>query len=584
MRAKMVGVLLGLCLLIAAAPEARAFCGFYVGGAGAKLFNNATMVVMMREGKRTVLSMQNNYQGPPSDFAMVVPVPVVLQKENVKTLPPQIFSRVDQLAAPRLVEYWEQDPCAPMPRYDRMPRSMSAGSGGMKRQKASKPKGKVTIEAQFVVGEYEIVILSATGATALDDWLRAHKYNIPAGAAPILRPYVQQGMKFFVAKVNSKKVKFKGGQAMLSPLRFHYDSDLFALPVRLGLLNSKGTQDLIVHILSRGQRYELANYDNVTIPTNFDVSPRTAKSFGAFYVALFDEVMKRNPRSVVTEYSWNASSCDPCPTPALTMAEIKALGADVLTGGPPPPATKPTMRPGGPRRRRPRSRWGAGGFVLTRLHTRYSKHVLGEDLVFRQADPIVGGRERTGAGGKLEHSAKPGSVNNFQARYIIRHRWKGAVACKNPRRGIWGGPPGGHAGNTRPKPALNLAFAPRRSSLKTFVSWDVASWTKRSKGKPMGLAQSIGKGAPSQPGPDPTPQPTATASAAPTQVAQNTPAPTAAPTQTAPVPIAPPSQPRDQGCGSCAVGSRGGSWPAGTALFAIAAALWLRRRRLIVVA
>ena len=43
-----------------AAPSADAFCGFYVAGADQKLFNNATMVVLMREGTRTVLSMQNN--------------------------------------------------------------------------------------------------------------------------------------------------------------------------------------------------------------------------------------------------------------------------------------------------------------------------------------------------------------------------------------------------------------------------------------------------------------------------------------------------------------------------------------------
>ena len=42
---------------------------------------------------------------------MVIPVPVVLQQENVKTLSPEIFSRVDKLGAPRLVEYWERDPC-----------------------------------------------------------------------------------------------------------------------------------------------------------------------------------------------------------------------------------------------------------------------------------------------------------------------------------------------------------------------------------------------------------------------------------------------------------------------------------------
>ena len=112
-RLRALGLALPLALAsLAATGSADAFCGFYVAGADQKLFKNGTMVVMMREGTRTVLSMQNNYQGPPENFALVVPVPVVLQKENVKTLPRTIFDRVDQLAAPRLVEYWEQDPCA----------------------------------------------------------------------------------------------------------------------------------------------------------------------------------------------------------------------------------------------------------------------------------------------------------------------------------------------------------------------------------------------------------------------------------------------------------------------------------------
>ncbi|MBM4780672.1 MAG: DUF2330 domain-containing protein, partial [Archangiaceae bacterium] len=51
-----------------------------------------------------------------------------------------------------------------------------------------------------------------------------NKYKIPEGAEPLFRPYVQQGLKFFVAKVNSKKVTFEKGMAKLSPLRFHYDA------------------------------------------------------------------------------------------------------------------------------------------------------------------------------------------------------------------------------------------------------------------------------------------------------------------------------------------------------------------------
>ena len=443
MRTRRLALALALAapLALAAAP-ARAFCGFYVGGADATLFNNATLVVLMREGTRTVLSMQNNYQGPPAGFAMVVPVPIVLQEENVKTLPNEVFAHVDQLAAPRLVEYWEQDPCMP-PRPSRKPPS------GVVRQKSGAPPPKepaslgVTIEAEFEVGEYQIVILSAEDSTGLDTWLRREKYAIPAGAEPLLRPYVEEGMKFFVAKVDPAKVKFDAqGQATLSPLRFHYDSKDFRLPVRLGMINSGGTQDLLVHILARGQRYELANYPNVTIPTNIDLDDQAKGRFGEFYAALFDATLARNPGAVVTEYAWDAGTCDPCPGPVLTGADMATLGADVL------PAADELRAP-----------WGVGGFVLTRLHARYGQGALAEDLVFRQAPPIVGGREWRN-GDKLEKGAREDRVNNFQGRYAIRHPWTGPITCQDPKRGRWGGPPEGS-----PKPAAqaakDLAFAPR---------------------------------------------------------------------------------------------------------------------------
>lgn len=475
-----------LAAVVGAAPgAASAFCGFYVSGAGADLFNNATQVVLMREGTRTVLSMQNNYQGPPEDFAMVVPVPMVLQEENVKTLDKGIFARVDQLAAPRLVEYWEQDPCAPQHEYkNRFMRARGGMVPSAPVMEASKDLG-VTIEAQFTVGEYQIVILGARDSAGLDTWLRQEKYRIPPGAEPLLRPYVQSGMKFFVAKVDTKKVRFQDGMAMLSPLRFHYDSDEFNLPVRLGMMNSAGTQDLIVHILAQGQRYEVANYPNTTIPTNLDVKDAARERFGEFYAALFDRTVEANPGAVVTEYAWDAATCDPCPTPALSPQELSTLGHDVLytpmpvaKSGKPKNApkdavdellAKPQAPPGriGMARRRP-----PGGFVLTRLHMRYGKGALADDLVFRAAQPIAGGREVMGAGGTLEQGATPAGFNNFQARYAIRHAWTGAVACENPRRGIWGGPPGGL------KPALEaatgLAFAPRgKVQLASFVTGEV---------------------------------------------------------------------------------------------------------------
>jgi hypothetical protein len=463
MRTSVVVVVLGIAALFSTSAEA--FCGFYVSGADAKLFNNATMVVLMRDGTRTVLSIQNNYQGPPEEFAMVVPVPVVLKKENVKTLPPEVFSRIDQLAAPRLVEYWEQDPCAPGP--------YGVPTGKRKvivESSEALPDWAVKIDARFTVAEYEILILSARDSAGLDKWLRSKKYRIPEGAEAVLRPYVQAGSKFFVAKVDPKKVRFLNGQAMLSPLRFHYDSKDFNLPVRLGLLNSSGTQDLIVHILAPGLRYEVANYPNYTIPTNLDLKDPAKNKFGAFYVALFDTLLKKHPGAVVTEYAWDAGTCDPCPSPPLSPEEIATLGGDVLqpaaneTGAPiaKAPPTKAKRPPSTPPKYVPIPPLAMPAtYVLTRLHARYGKDTLGEDLVFRAAPPIQGGREVRDVYGHLERSALPASINNFQGRYAIRHPWTGPIGCAQPQRGVWGGPPGTVGRPIGAEPALGLAFAPR---------------------------------------------------------------------------------------------------------------------------
>ncbi|CAN5897520.1 DUF2330 domain-containing protein [soil metagenome] len=437
-------------LLLVPAP-ADAFCGFYINGAGGDMFNNATQVVLMRQGTRTVLSMQNNYQGPPADFAMVIPVPVVLHEPDVKTLPKEVFGKVDTMGAPRLVEYWEQDPCGRKEdEYRRYP--MSPPSSMAVAESAGAPADYgVKIEAKFTVGEYNIVILSATESTGLDRYLRAQKYQIPKGAEALLRPYVAGGSKFFVAKVDPKKVRFVNGQAMLSPLRFHYDSDEFSLPIRLGLANSNGAQDLIVSILSPNQRYELANYQNVTIPTNLDVKDDVRTRFGEFYAALFDRTVEQNPGAIVTEYAWDASTCDPCPGPQLDGGDFLTLGSDVLGGE-------------------------QYGFVLTRLHARYGKDGAPNDLVFRQAPPIVGGREIRDGTGQLEQRAKKDDTNNFQGRYAIRHAWTGTVACANPRRGVWGGPPEGvqQQIGTGGVAATNLAFAPRgQVSLPNLVAHDV---------------------------------------------------------------------------------------------------------------
>lgn len=177
----------------------------------------------------------------------------------------------------------------------------------------------------------------------------------------------------------------------------------------------------------------------------------TKERFGEFYAAMFDRMIALHPKGVITEYSWGAGSCDPCPGPdaALTAEELATLGADalpVLEGfagqGEMPPDISNRM-------------------TLTRLHVRYQKGALGDDLVFREAPPIAGGRGQPGPKGELERGLQVSPVNNFQGRYVIKHPWTGPVECEHPMRGVWGGPSGDSYAGASMKVATDTAFAPR---------------------------------------------------------------------------------------------------------------------------
>jgi uncharacterized protein (TIGR03382 family) len=663
-RALIAGLLLSPLLAVG---TARAFCGFYVAGAESELFADATMVVMMREGRTTVLSMQNDYRGPVEDFAMVVPVPVILAEENVKTLKKEVFDRVDRLAAPRLVEYWEQDPCPAAGTGEGTiglgnMGTIGHGGGGGSGSGYGGGALRVRVEAEFAVGEYDIVILSAEDSGDLDTWLRQNDYSIPDGAGDALAPYVQAGMKFFVAKVDVEKVTFEDGRAVLSPLRVHYQSEDFQLPIRLGMLNSSGTQDLIVHVLARNRRYEAASYDNAFVPTNLEVADGVREDFGGFYAALFDKVLEEHPNAVVTEYAWQATSCDPCPGPVLSESDLMTLGADVAidTGedAPEPEAPAPTTTQWTTRVRsgtveageglskeiirrvarrhinelrfchqsrlagRPADeanldvsvelsidsagrtgdvrvtaeghaglaaciqtavrRWvfpapegdevratlpflfqtqvrgprgyglgfgrgGGGGplfgFVLTRLHYRYGRGELGEDLVMRPAPAVEGGRG-VGPANELPTGATPAPANNFQGRYIIRHPWEGPIECENPRRGMWGGPPPEVSAPNETLAATNLGNQERGGV-------DLATLLKNPLPE-IGLSQVGGATAEAQPEPEPEPSEGEEPAAA--------------------------AEEGDDGCGGCAAADA----PTSTSLALLLAAWWLvsvRRRR-----
>ena len=372
-----------------ASPPAAAFCGFYVGKADASLFNEASQVILVRRDGKTVISMANDYRGELTEFALVVPVPQVLERGQVHIGERRLFERIDAYSAPRLAEYYDPDPCT-MPVMQRMdalkvPKPASEAVGGLKKEKAL----GVTVEASYTVGEYDIVMLSAKQSDGLETWLHDNGYRIPKGASAALKPYVRQNMKFFVAKVNLKE-QAKTGVAYLRPLQFAFESEKFMLPVRLGMLNAKGPQDLVLYVLTPQGRVETTNYRTVKLPANMELPTFVRGQFAPTYKALFDtQATREDYRAIFTEYFWDMGWCDPCAADPLSPDELRQAGVFWLD----PQAG---------------ARGGGQPVMLTRLHLRYTRESLSEDLVFQET----------------------ADRQNFQARYVLRHPWKGdAASC-----------------------------------------------------------------------------------------------------------------------------------------------------------
>lgn len=396
---------LAAVLILAAAP-ARAFCGFYVGKADASLFNKASQVILVRDDTRTVISMLSDYRGSLDEFALVVPVPEVLKQGQIHVGSRKIFDRIDSYSAPRLAEYYDQDPCA---RELYAPASVGVAQLGAanKESKAERSRALgVAVEASYTVGEYDILILSARESDGLETWLLENGYRIPKGASKALKPYIRQNMKFFVAKVNIKE-QARTGLTYLRPLQVAYESEKFMLPLRLGMVNADGPQDLIAYVLTRHGRVEATNYRTVKLPANMDLPVYIRSDFASFYGSMFEQQAKvQDQRVVFTEYFWDMSWCDPCAADPLSPDELGAAGVfwleseEQVDSG-----IAPRIGPG-PRR-------VAGATVMvTRLHVRYTPQTFPEDLMFQE----TGDRE------------------NFQARYVLRHPWRGkSDACPDAK-------------------------------------------------------------------------------------------------------------------------------------------------------
>lgn len=362
------------------------------------MINKSSQVIMVRDGQRTVITMSNDFSGSVDDFAMVVPVPTVLEEDDIRVAKQEIFDKLDAYSMPRMAEYYDGNPCEIAKRKYLRESMFAKNQVFMNTDSAVEDEEDfgVTIEATYTVGEYDILILSAEQSDGLESWLVSNGYKIPDNAKEVLEPYIKSAMKFFVVKVNLEEQKKSGFQA-LRPLQITFESQRFMLPIRLGMANAEKVQDLVIYSYTRNGATESTNYRTVKIASDEEVPIFIQDRFNEFYQKLFTKQWEQEGKNVVfNEYAWDLSSsnytkCDPCASTPPNIADLEEAGVWWLNSKP--------------------QQWGSsnyeGDLFLTRLHVRYDRKHFPQDLMF-QATP-----------NKMRH----------QGRYVIRHAYSGDLSC-----------------------------------------------------------------------------------------------------------------------------------------------------------
>lgn len=513
--------LVSTAALACALLGARSAGAFLIAGTdAAQLPGPQTRVLLLHENGRSIVALAPSVRGPQKPLAVVVPLQAAAV-ETLHSVPVTIFERTDKLAAPRLDELWELDPCELHPDQQGEP---PAGSASASASAAAAPGGGATVD-----GDYQITILRGDDATDPAKWLKDHGYKLADGAAEGLSAAAKPGTAFAVARIDGARLGFDKEVARLPPLSFVMNGAV-SLPLQLTSIGAPGGHDVLIDVLSPVARLEAANLLNIAVPTNLDAKEEARGDLDGLYRAALDYTFEKTPGAAITEYAWLAASCDGCPPgTALGAEDILGLGAERL-----PSAEDGSQREvavdvaeslaaapeGPPELKRAIAvcyskalgemrglageatvtvQTGAGGAVTSVKTKDASAEVLGKcveeaaratkldkanatgtikakfalvsraylgqmvlsrlrarvkggsALELRSAAAIEGGREEGPSGSAERKLYFAEQVNNFRARYVVRHGWPGPIACEDPKRGVWGPKPKSYpSGSSRP--------------------------------------------------------------------------------------------------------------------------------------
>lgn len=293
--------------------DAQAFCGHYLGTADSSSpKNEVSQIVYVREGNRTTITMANDYSGGSPTFAMIIPVPDTIDRDDIKLLDdPTVVKRVDTYAGPRLVSYT----CDDLNGFGLKDAVCGCATNELKKLALrfaldNLPAAMDSLDLGY--GDYNINVISPESVEELADWATGLDFTLGNDARPLLEEYISGGSSFIAVTVELDSLL--SGGVWLQPIQFSYESENMGLPIRLGALNSLGRQDVIIHVITDEGSVGIANYGEFEVESNCMIYADDVDNFSDYYESALEDAYQDAGGGAgwATEYVWAPTKCDPC--------------------------------------------------------------------------------------------------------------------------------------------------------------------------------------------------------------------------------------------------------------------------------
>ncbi len=209
------------------------------------------------------LILQVKYDGPVEEFGWLVPVPSVPRVQQASM---SCFYELSKFTQRKF-------------EFEHRPMVASLSIGG-----AEEKLPDVKVVEVKTVGAYQIAVLSAKDAGALENWLAQNDFWIPRGKAAVIDSYAKRGWYFVAARINlSKGVGFevvsgtpkagvkkpnqiaeKLSSGELHPLHLSFATDKCVFPLKISSINGRPSE-VQVYVLSSEPLAEQGMYQQKLI-------------------------------------------------------------------------------------------------------------------------------------------------------------------------------------------------------------------------------------------------------------------------------------------------------------------------------